>query len=163
MTTSLSSKTAQEQATMLVVVDPRVEEPQSLVQSVIPLATALLLDSEQDSIAQITSALASGSYSSLHLVSHGSPGCLHLGNSKLSLDSLPTYSQQLMEWGVEEIQIYGCNVAQQPQFLRELQRLTRANIAASTKEVGSGTWSLEWHSGTISSPLAFSPSVAARV
>ena len=156
MTTSLYTKTAQQQTTMLVVVDPRVKDPLSLIQGVKSTATALLLDPEQDSIPQITAALAKGNYTSLHLVSHGSPGCLHLGSTKLTVEKLPSYRQQLMEWGVAEILIYGCNVAAAPQLLMELQSLTGAKIAASTQKVGAGYWDLEWHSGEISPPSAFS-------
>lgn len=90
----------QQQATMLVVIDSGVEAPQTLAQGVQPGAVTLQLDSNRDAIAQITAALAAGNYSSLHLVSHGSAGSLHLGKTQLTVETLPQYRQQLLEWGV---------------------------------------------------------------
>ena len=106
-------------------------------------AKVLLLDSNQDSIAQITKALAAGNYYSLHLISHGSPGCLHLGTTNLSSETIAQYKQQLLEWRIAEIFIYGCNVAVNPNLLIKLRVLTGANIAASAQEVGQGNWNLE--------------------
>ena len=70
--------------TKLVVIDPAVEAPHQLAQGVRDNAEVLLLDPHQDSIAQITTALTARNYHSLHIISHGSPGCLHLGNNNLS-------------------------------------------------------------------------------
>ena len=138
------------QATMLVVIDPAVEEAESLVRGVRPDAEVLLLDSKKDSIAQITTALAAGKYRILHLVSHGSPACLHLGSTTLTSEKIPQYRQQLLEWGVTEILIYGCNVATGDagtEFLSQLHRLTKANIQASSSKVGNiakgGNWELD--------------------
>ena len=156
MKTHLSAPIAQQQATMLVVIDPSVTAPSALVGGLVREATALVLKPDQDSIAQITTALAQGNYTSLHLVSHGTPGCLYLGSTKLTVEKLSTYKQQLMEWGVAEILIYGCNVAAAPQLLMELQSLTGAKIAASSKKVGAGYWNLEWNLGEVAAPSAFS-------
>ena len=138
------------QATMLVVIDPAVEAPESLARGVQPDAEVLLLDPKKDSIVQITTALAAGNYRILHLVSHGAPGCLHLGSITLTSENTPQYRQQLLEWGVTEILIYGCNVATGDagtEFLRQLHQLTRANIQASSSKVGNiaqgGNWELD--------------------
>lgn len=98
----------------LVVIDPHVDAPQALMAGVRSGATGLLLDPSRDGIAQITQALVTGRYTSLHLVAHGSPGVLQLGLGELSLATLPAYRQQLLEWGVAEILLYGCNVAAEP-------------------------------------------------
>ena len=138
------------QATKLVVIDPAVEAPESLARGVQPDTEVLLLNSQKDSIAQITNALAVGNYRTLHLVSHGSPGCIHLGSTTLTSENSSQYRQQLLEWGVEEILIYGCNVATGDagtEFINQLQRLTRANIQASSTKVGNisqgGNWELD--------------------
>ncbi|MEM8641174.1 MAG: DUF4347 domain-containing protein [Cyanobacteria bacterium P01_G01_bin.54] len=129
--------------TTLVVIDPHVDAPQSLMAGVRPGAAALLLDPSQDGVAQVTAALAEGKYTSLHLVAHGSPGALRLGRGVLSLATLPAYRQQLLEWGVTEILVYGCNVAAEPELLRALHGLTGAAVAASGRPVGRGNWTLE--------------------
>ncbi len=145
----------QQQATMLVVIDSGVEAPQTLAQGVQPGAATLRLDDNTDAIAQITAALAAGNYTRLHLVGHGSAGSLHLGKTKLTLENLSQYRQQLLEWGVGEILIYGCEVAKSPTLLQQLYHLTGANIAASAQKVGKGNWHLEWQIGEINSDSAF--------
>ena len=144
-----------QRATMLVVIDPAVEAPHQLAEGVKDGAEVLLLNPKFNSIAQITKALAAGNYRSLHLVSQGSPGCLHLGNTNLSSETIAQYKQQLLEWGVAEILIYGCNVAANPDLLVKLHILAGASISASAKEVGQGNWILEWQMGEITSGSAF--------
>ena len=119
-TISNSFGTEQTTTTMLVAIDSGVSSPQSLAQGVSHGATAVVLNPEVDAIAQITEALAQGSYASLHLVSHGSPGSLHLGKTELTVANLSQYCQQLLEWGVQEILIYGCEVAKKPMLLQQL-------------------------------------------
>ena len=140
---------------MLVVIDLAVEAPEQLAGGTEAGAEILLLDPHQDSIAQITKALARGNYHSLHLVSHGSPGCLHVGNTYLSSAPIAEYKQQLLEWGIDEILIYGCNIAANPNLSVKLHVLTGANIAASTREVGRGNWNLDWQLGELTSRSAF--------
>ncbi|MEM8641882.1 MAG: DUF4347 domain-containing protein [Cyanobacteria bacterium P01_G01_bin.54] len=142
-------------STALVIIDPRVAVPEQLVAGLRPGARALVLDPNQDGVAQITQALATGHYDSLHLVAHGTPGQLPLGRGGLSLETLPQYRQQLLEWGVAEILVYGCQVAKEPQMLQMLQTLTGATIAASATPVGQGNWTLEWRTGEIQSESAF--------
>ena len=84
---------------MLVVIDPAVEAPQKLAEGLQASATSLLLDLNSDSMAQITRALATGNYRSLHIVSHGSSGCLHLGNTNLNVENIERYRLQIMDWG----------------------------------------------------------------
>ena len=90
-----SYATKQTTTTMLVVIDSGVSAPQTLAQGVQSGATAVLLNPEVDAITQITEALAQGNYTSLHLVSHGSPGSLHLGKTKLTVANLSQYSRPL--------------------------------------------------------------------
>ena len=145
----------QQQTTMLVVIDPAVTAPHQLASNAQDGAKVLLLDPHQDSITQITIALTAGNYQSLHLVAHGSPGCLHLGKTDLSSETITQYKQQLLEWGIAEILVYGCNVAAAPEFLTQLHSLTGANIAASAQEIGQGNWNLEWQIGEVTANSAF--------
>ena len=119
---------------------------------------------------QITVALASRSgINSIHIISHGSPGSLQLGATKLSLTNLRTYAKQLQQWSAAladsaEILLYGCDVAageKGANFVQQLSQLTRAKIAASRSPVGSaalgGDWELDYTTGAVSSGLAIEP------
>ena len=146
---------SQLQTSMLVVIDLSVDAPYLLAQGVIDGAEVLFLDPHSDSIPQITTALAEGNYRSLHLVSHGSPGCLHLGDTSWCSHTLSQYKHQLRKWGVAEILIYGCHVASNPDLIFKLNSLTGASSAASELEVGKGYWTLEFQIGEITSGSAF--------
>lgn len=148
---------------MLVAIAPDVEAVPILEVGVRAGAKVLVLEPQRDSIAQITEAIGESQIYSLHLVGHGVPGSISLGGTVLSLANIQQYRQPLLEWGVSEILIYGCNVAAEPKFLQVLHQLTGANIAASTKKVGNaakgGSWELETLIGEVKSLLAFEPQV----
>ncbi|NEO57595.1 MAG: DUF4347 domain-containing protein [Okeania sp. SIO3B5] len=148
---------------MLVAIAPDVEAIPTLEVGVRAGAKVLVLNPQRDSIAQITEAIGKSKISSLHLVGHGVPGSIFLGGTVLSLANIQQYRPQLLEWGVSEILIYGCNVAAEPQFLQVLHQLTGANIAASTKKVGNaakgGSWELETVIGEVETRLTFEPQV----
>ncbi|WP_199245377.1 DUF4347 domain-containing protein [[Phormidium] sp. ETS-05] len=87
---------------------------------------------------------------SLHLISHGSPGRIHLGNTTLELNNLEKYRPQLEKWGIAHLYIYGCKVAAGDagaEFLQKLHQITQAQIYANPKPTGNavlgGTWELQ--------------------
>ncbi|GAB4278289.1 MAG: hypothetical protein Fur0025_04740 [Oscillatoriaceae cyanobacterium] len=108
---------------------------------------------------------------SLHIISHGSPGHISLGNTTLELNNLEKYRPQIQQWGKylgenADILLYGCNVAATEigkTFVKHLHHITNANIAASAHPVGNpkkgGTWNLEHTVGNITSPITLSPEV----
>jgi hypothetical protein len=161
----------------LVVIDAQVDDYEVLLNGVVDGASTLLLDPRRDGVEQITEALAASAtpISSLHIVSHGSPGTLYLGSTQLSLDTLAHYAPQLSRWfaasprprvpassSTPSLLLYGCNVAAGDageEFVAKVHNLTRANVAASTKLVGnsnlSGSWDLNFYAGdtSVSSPF----------
>lgn len=149
----------------LLFIESDVDNYQALVAAVTPGTEVHVLDRTQDAIAQITNVLLGRSdISSLHIVSHGDPGELELGNSTLSLQTLPTYASQIQSWATAltadaDILLYGCNVAQGTlgqAFVQMLGHLTQADIAASTDITGAdGNWTLEYQSGAIAAPNPF--------
>jgi Ca2+-binding RTX toxin-like protein len=153
----------------IIFIDSAVDKYQSLVDSAIPEAEVIVLDSTGDGITQITEVLQGRTnIAAIHIVSHGSPGNLQLGNTQLSLDTLDDYAIQLKTWSIihspvpTPILLYGCNVAAGDagaEFVERLHQLTGANIAASTNLTGSaalgGDWELEVAIGKIDVPLAF--------
>ncbi len=148
----------------LVFIDSTVEDYHSLINGLRPGVTPILLDQGQDGIKQITQILDQpGDIRSIHIVSHGAPGCLFLGNGELSLDTLSHYAAQLQSWFTNHhdsaLLLYGCNVAAGDagaEFVERLHQLTGADIAASRSLTGSaalgGNWELEVTTGTVAAP-----------
>ena len=168
-----SSPIIQKSIQHLVFIDSNVPDYDYLSRGVIPGAEVIILEPDRDGIKQITKVLSSYSFSnsvSLHLVSHGSPGCLYLGNSKLSLETLSQYELDLQTWSNQlsiincqlSILLYGCNVAAGDagaEFIAKLHKITGAEIAASTTRVGNvdlgGNWELDVSVGLDKLQLAF--------
>ncbi|NJR65731.1 MAG: DUF4347 domain-containing protein, partial [Leptolyngbyaceae cyanobacterium CRU_2_3] len=125
-------------------------------------------------ISQITLALKEHiQVSSVHIVSHGTSGCLQLGKTVLSLDSLSQSADQLRQWrqalsADANLLFYGCNVAAGETgraFVEQIKQLVGVEISASSTLIGNaeqgGNWQLDVTTGEISAPLAFSPEVMA--
>ncbi len=101
-------------------IDSKVKDYQSLIAGVKPGTEVVVLDGNRDAIEQITQILACRTnIDSIHIVSHGAPGSLQVGNGSLNADNLSAYSEQLQQWRSAftdgaDILIYGCNVASGP-------------------------------------------------
>ncbi|MBP0005237.1 MAG: DUF4347 domain-containing protein [Cyanobacteria bacterium SBC] len=143
----------------LVAVDAGVSDVDRLLSGLVPGAEAILLPLDRDGIVEISEALAQRPHvRELHVISHGSPGCLMLGNARLSLDTLDRSLDRLRSWSNAEngrtrpdfsLYLYGCQVAAGDagaEFIEKLHRLTQAEIAASTTLTGcealGGNWEL---------------------
>ncbi|MEA5604707.1 DUF4347 domain-containing protein, partial [Nostoc sp. UHCC 0252] len=161
-------------STRIVFIDPQVEDYQSLVMGVLADTSVVVLDANQDGIKQISQVLESyQGVTSLHIVSHGAPGCIYLGNSQLSGKTLNHYAADLMGWAnalSEDAQLllYGCNVAQTESgvlFINCLSELTSAVVAASNDLTGNsalgGDWELEVCTGDIVPHLVFRQEIIA--
>jgi subtilisin-like proprotein convertase family protein len=156
----------------LVIIDAGVEHVQSLVRGVLDGTTVAVLNADQDGVQQITTLLhESLGITSVHLVSHGSPGSLVLGNSRLGLDMGDRHAELIQSWSRiladQPLLIYGCGVAAGAvgqAFVNQLQQLTQAHIAASTRPVGGGAdgnWTLDYATSLMQEPLAFQPELMA--
>ncbi len=163
----------------LVVIDAGVADYQMLADGVIENVEVLILNPDADGIQQITTALQNHrNIDSLHIVSHGTPGSIAIGNSYLSLDTLDRYAWDLQSWfgssfrsldSTRQILLYGCNVAAGAagvEFIEKLHHLTGAAIAASTTPTGNaalgGNW--DWEKtvgGDINLEVVFQAKVAA--
>ncbi|WP_375469424.1 DUF4347 domain-containing protein [uncultured Nostoc sp.] len=160
----------------IVLLDMAVEDYSGLVNGVVDNTQVFLLDSTHNGVEQITEILGSCAGSNLtniHLVCHGAPGCLQLGNTHLGLDTLEEYSQQLQQWqkiflasaksdNPCNLLIYGCKVAfgdAGAEFVEKLHQLTGANIAASRQLIGNtalgGNWELSVRTADMEVNLAF--------
>ena len=162
----------------IVFIDSEVTDYKALATGVITGIKVVILDSNRDGIEQINAVLRQKSYSKVHIVSHGSPGCLYLGNNQLSLDTVERYTKDLKTWfsnypllqgeglGVRSILIYGCNVAAGDagtEFIAKLRNLTGAEILASTTPIGNsslgGNWNLDVSTAFNKPQLAFSEEI----
>jgi Domain of unknown function (DUF4347) len=157
----------------IVFIDSAVDDYPSLVKGVVSGVEVIVLTPTLNGVTQISEVLADRlDIATVHIVSHGSPGCLYLGNTQLSLDTLKCYVTQLQTWfsgqlprgNAPSLLLYGCNVAAGDageEFVERLQQLTGAHIAASAGRIGNaakgGNWHLERHPGKVDIDLAFLP------
>lgn len=150
-----------------VFIDPAIENYQSLIAHVAADAAVMLLDPQQDAIAQITRYITTErTITSLHLVAHGTPGSLQLGHTTLSLSTIDQYADLLQQWShIRSVLLYGCRVAvgdAGTELMERLHRYTGAHIAASRQPIGhaalGGHWQLEVQTGPVEA-IAFRPSV----
>jgi murein tripeptide amidase MpaA len=155
-------------SSQLVFIDAAVQDHMHLAAGVNPGAEVIVLHPDEDGVTQISLALAGRTHiSSIHLVAHGSPGSLQLGNAQLSHETLIQYQAQLQQWRNAlgeraELLIYGCRVADTAvgiAFLQALKSLIGVEVAASTTAVGNsaqgGNWDLDARTGGMTAALAF--------
>ncbi len=163
-------KNTQHNLRSIAFVDSSLEAQEQLVSGVIEGVEVVLLQPDQDGVVQISETLGQyqGQVTTIHIISHGAPGCLYLGNAQLNLDTLKRYTNVLQSWSVSEILLYGCKVAAGDageEFLTKLHNITQANIAASRTLTGNvlqgGDWNLEVTLGEGQFVSAFTPEVCA--
>ena len=128
-----------------------------------------VLDAERDGVEQIGEILAAydRNLDTVHLVSHGSDEGVQLGDTWLTLESLPERAESLAAWrgaltGSADLLLYGCDLAGSSEgkaLVEALATLTGADVAASTDLTGAaalgGDWDLEYVTGTVESASAF--------
>jgi Domain of unknown function (DUF4347) len=74
-------------------IDRAIAFPEVLAAGVLPGSVVEVIAGDRDGVAQITKALRRHpDTESLHLVSHGAPGTIFIGNTELSLETLNRYS-----------------------------------------------------------------------
>lgn len=158
----------------IVFIDQGVEDYSHLVAAARDGVMVHVIDSSWDGVRQMSAVLQQQSgLSAVHIVSHGSAGCLALGNSLLTVETLARYRGDLFAWQQAlnehaEILLYGCHVGQGTlgeYFVRQLADMTGANIAASTTLTGhagkQGDWELAFTIGEIKCPIAFADNLVA--
>ena len=155
MKSSITSPKTFKQISSLVFIDTGVEDYQQLFDGVVAEAEPFLIDTVTDGIQQIGQILQLyPGAKTVEIISHGSPGCLYLGNTQLSLDTLKQYAPEVQLWDIDNLVLYGCYVAAGDageEFVGKLSGLMGANIAASQTLTGSatkgGNWELEFNTG----------------
>lgn len=154
----------------LVILDSRLPNARWLQQQVRPGVDAVLLDTQREPLRQLRAILAARHHlTALHLVTHGAPGALQLGATRLDdaqLQQHPELLQALTTALVPhgDLLLYGCDVAAGvagQSFIQTLHQQTGLNIAASDNLTGAsalgGDWILERQQGRRHVGLAFQP------
>ncbi|MEO1210729.1 MAG: DUF4347 domain-containing protein [Cyanobacteria bacterium J06638_20] len=154
----------------IAIFDSSVEHYEQLVEGLHAHITPYILSPDEDGIRQLTNIFRQHTQPlTVHLVTHGSPGTLYLGNTELSLATLQRHTEVLETWFQPDSEwlLYGCSVAAGDageEFLAKLRQITGATIAASTYRIGNaqlgGTWTLDKVLGEMAIALPFSASVA---
>lgn len=147
--------------TKLIIIDPSVEHYDLLMSGLAEDAIAHVLDANKDGVEQITHIIhnvsffaATSTQFELHIISHGAPGCLYLGNQALSLHTLKDYAPQIQQWFAPwsnaSLKLYACHAAAGEtgqEFLMALKSVAGVPVAGSTTSVGKTgdrtNWSLD--------------------
>ena len=140
--------------TEIVFVFDNLPDWQALAAAVPETAQVVVLDGAQDGLAQIAAHLKGREgVDAIHIVSHGSPGRVHLGGSPLGVDEALARADLLALIGDSiavdgDILLYGCNIgADGGKLLQLLANQTGADVAASDDFTGNadkgGDWVLE--------------------
>ncbi|OCQ99171.1 hypothetical protein BCD67_08345 [Oscillatoriales cyanobacterium USR001] len=171
---SLSQK-SDRATSSIIFIDSTVADKNCLIAGIKLETEVFILHPEADGVEQISKILRDRSeVTSIHIVCHGQPGNLQLGNINLSLDNILAYHKSLQNWSKKitqnrlfptEILIYGCSVAADltgKAFINKLSELTGANIAAATEALGKGkSWNLDFSVGEITTPIIFAEAAIA--
>ncbi|MFO7746982.1 MAG: DUF4347 domain-containing protein, partial [Orrella sp.] len=160
----------------LVLISGYLPEVDQIASDLSKNATVHILRADGNIVDEISEILATyQSVDELHVVSHGQPGALVFGTEVLDAEALNNQSKQVSGWGSQlapdaDILLYGCDVASEPSgivFLKTLQGLTGADIAASDDSTGAqslgGDAELEVEYGDIESSTALTSELLNRL
>ena len=147
----------------IIFIDTSLADYQQLARDWAGQGQVVLINKDQDGLAQIEAALAGQSgLAAIHIVSHGEEGDLLIGSTKLdeaaitgaAAQELAAIGRALAPGG--DLLVYGCDFAEGADgalALSSLATATGADVAASTDLTGyaplGGDWILEAHQGAI--------------
>ena len=149
----------------LVLFDSRVSNLNILAQALLPGAIGFTINTADDGLVAISQLLVATGAKYLAIVAHGEPGMVHLGKTPINIQQLQLHSHLLQSWGVNEIALYSCEVAQEDigkDLIYQLSELTGATVAASATKTGDpalgGNWDLAVTTGEVTAPIVFKSS-----
>ena len=162
----------------LLLVDSAVESVQQLLQNTHKRIQVAVIDHTKNGVETLLQWLQQfPDLHQVHILAHGAPGRIFLGNTQLSQDTLQSYSEALRRIRQRrsktqpplDLLLYSCNVAAGEAgtaFVESLHRLTGANVAASSVPVGNaalgGTWHLDTQTSAFPVTLPFAAAAAHR-
>ncbi len=147
-----------------------VDDAPTLIGALRPDIQQVLLDASKDGLEQIASWLSEhNGITAVHIVSHGRPGSVELGNLWLDSNNIAIHGDKLARIGQAlapggDLLLYGCNLAAGEAgvaFLDQLSQATGVDVAASDDLTGAasagGDWVLEAQRGGVQTSTAFLP------
>jgi hypothetical protein len=139
-------------------IDQGVADYQGLLDSMARNIEVVFLAPDRDGVAAIAEHLQGRTnLQGIHIVSHGGPGRLSLGNMTLTAEDLTRRQQDIALWSKAlgpkgDVLLYGCDVAKGVEGIRFVNRLSHiltAGISASDDPTGSpalgGDWAFEYN------------------
>ena len=144
--------TQHQQSNHLLVVDVAIEAPEPLIQGAVSQAQVLKLTGERHPLCEISDYLEQHqTIDAVHLLAHGKPGAIQLGQTWLTQQNLDRWGHQLRQWSQflrpqASVILYGCRTAAGAlgqEFLNHLHQLLGVTVAASTQVVGQGNWQFD--------------------
>ncbi|MCK5374650.1 MAG: VCBS repeat-containing protein, partial [Alphaproteobacteria bacterium] len=148
---------------IVVFVDEGVDDLSAFLSNFDADIDVVVLASDRDGFRQIAQNLSNRTeVDAVHIFSHGRSGELILGDKALNSVTIGSYSDILsvIKGALSEkadLFLYGCNFAQDNQFISDLAELTGADVAASDDLTGAaslgGDWDLEIAIGEINAEV----------
>ena len=139
-----------DQAAALIVADGSCPQIRQLLAAA--EAPVLWLDEQQQPLQAVGQALAEcrkldQPVASLHWVSHGSPGQLNLGDSRINSSTLLANTHLLASWDISSLALWSCHAGADQGFISVFEELTRATLWSSNQQLGrladgSSSWTL---------------------
>lgn len=161
-------------ATVLLVIDARVADHQSLLADLPANVMVRVIDNDESGLEAIGAALAEqNDVEAVHILSHGTPGAFSLGSDQVNDSTLASHTAQLQGWADHlsadaDILLYGCDIGAGDAgeaLITQLAVLTGTDIAASTDATGAadkgGDWELEARTASIEAGMPFSAAALA--
>ncbi len=155
-------------------VDPRVANWQTLVDGVTPGTEVIVLDPNQDGLAQVSAVLSRlSNVQTINFLTYGTSGQIELGASDVDAATLLANASEVAGWRDHmadnaQILIWGCDVGAGTAgaaFVADLHALTGAGVAASIDATGAaslgGDWTLEQTAGVVQPAVPFSAAAIA--
>ncbi len=153
-------------------IDSAVPDSDVIVANLPTDAIYYRLDASLDGLQQMADSLAGYSdLDAIHIISHGAPASLQLGNGVVTQTTLDNHSAALSTLGnalseTGDLLLYGCDVAQEDvgqAFIQQLSTATGADVAASVDLTGAqaqgGDWILEAQTGTVEIDKVFTNNI----
>ena len=151
-------------ASQLVVIDAALASDRGIAASFGSDARILYKSATTDLFADVSAALtADPGVSSIHLVSHGSPGRFSLGNTTFDTSSVDELAGGLVAWNRlaapgADLYLWGCDIAggDGASLVDTIHTLSGFDVAASTDVTGpaalGGDFDLEYAAGDVAAP-----------
>ena len=137
----------------LVIIDPSVASDFDFSAAIPTGAELVVLDPAADAVSQISDILSNRSgLNSVHLISHGQPGQLQLGQDRVDAETVAKRAAEFTRWKASfasggDLLIYGCDVAAGDlgqTFLNRIAHITGLDVAASIDRTGSAGHEADW-------------------